>query len=152
MLPYRVAHTFSVPSSRQHSPSVSPFSRSCLSYRYVPRFPAQLPVVYHTHSRHLTAGSFSACTVHAVLVHTKTSSDWWKSFSFLDILQKYYNKLLDVCFKHPYYTVITGLAFIVVGIILMGKLPQNLMPTADRNQFAVEIYLPTGTAIEKRQP
>lgn len=75
-----------------------------------------------------------------------------KGFSFLDILQKYYNKLLDVCFKHPYYTVITGLTFIVVGIILMGKLPQNLMPTADRNQFAVEIYLPTGTAIEKRQP
>ena len=72
-----------------------------------------------------------------------------KGFSFLDILQKYYNKLLDVCFKHPYYTVITGLTFIVVGIILMGKLPQNLMPTADRNQFAVEIYLPTGTAIEK---
>lgn len=72
-----------------------------------------------------------------------------KGFSFLDILQKYYNKLLDVCFKHPYYTVITGLAFIFVGIILMGKLPQNLMPTADRNQFAVEIYLPTGTAIEK---
>ena len=49
----------------------------------------------------------------------------------------------------PYYTVITGLTFIVVGIILMGKLPQNLMPTADRNQFAVEIYLPTGTAIGK---
>lgn len=72
-----------------------------------------------------------------------------KGFSFLDILQKYYNKLLDVCFKHPYYTVITGLTFIFVGIILMGKLPQNLMPTADRNQFAVEIYLPTGTAIEK---
>lgn len=72
-----------------------------------------------------------------------------KGFSFLDILQKYYNKLLDVCFKHPYYTVITGLAFIFVGIILMGKLPQNLMPTADPNQFAVEIYLPTGTAIEK---
>ena len=72
-----------------------------------------------------------------------------KGFSFLDILQKYYNKLLDVCFKHPYYTVITGLTFIFVGIILMGKLPQNLMPTADRNQFAVEIYLPTGIAIEK---
>ncbi len=28
----------------------------------------------------------------------------------------------------------------------MGKLPQKLMPVADRNQFAVEIYLPTGFA------
>ena len=26
----------------------------------------------------------------------------------------------------------------------MGKLPQKLMPVADRNQFAIEIYLPTG--------
>lgn len=72
-----------------------------------------------------------------------------KGFSFLDMLQKYYNKLLDICFKHPYFTVTGGLTFIAIGIILMGKLPQNLMPTADRNQFAIEIYLPTGSAIEK---
>ena len=31
----------------------------------------------------------------------------------------------------------------------MGKLPQRLMPIAERNQFAVEISLPTGTAVEK---
>lgn len=37
----------------------------------------------------------------------------------------------------------------LVGIFLMGKLPQKLMPVADRNQFAVEIYLPTGSAVEK---
>ncbi|MDE8698288.1 hypothetical protein PZH42_30605, partial [Bacteroides cellulosilyticus] len=30
-----------------------------------------------------------------------------------------------------------------------GKLPQRLMPIAERNQFAVEISLPTGTAVEK---
>lgn len=26
------------------------------------------------------------------------------------------------------------------GIVLMARLPQKLMPTAERNQFAVEIY------------
>ena len=31
----------------------------------------------------------------------------------------------------------------------MGGLPQKLMPIADRNQFAVEITLPTGTAIDR---
>lgn len=72
-----------------------------------------------------------------------------KGFSFLDLLQNYYNKLLDACFAHPYITIGTGIASIVIGVILLGNLPQKLMPTADRNQFAVEIYLPTGTAVEK---
>lgn len=72
-----------------------------------------------------------------------------KGFSFMDLLQTYYNKLLDVCFAHPYLTLGTGIASVVLGVLLMGKLPQKLMPIADRDQFAVEIYLPTGTAVEK---
>lgn len=72
-----------------------------------------------------------------------------KAFSFLDLLQRYYNKLLDLCFAWPRTTVALGLVSIAVGVVLLGQLPQNLMPTAERNQFAVEIYLPTGTAVEK---
>lgn len=72
-----------------------------------------------------------------------------KGFSFMDVLQKYYNRVLDFCFAHPYVTIGSGVASVVVGIFLMGKLPQKLMPVADRDQFAVEIYLPTGTAVEK---
>lgn len=74
-----------------------------------------------------------------------------KGFSFMDVLQHGYNKLLDVCFAHPLITLSGGLLSVVLGIYLMGKLPQRLMPVADRNQFAVEIYLPTGTAVEKTQ-
>lgn len=72
-----------------------------------------------------------------------------KGFSFLAVLQKYYNRLLDVCFAHPYVTLLVGIVSIGVGVVLMGKLPQRLMPMADRDQFAVEIYLPTGSAVEK---
>lgn len=75
--------------------------------------------------------------------HTK------KGFSFMDVLQRFYNKILDACFAHPYITMCMGLGFIIVGVLLMGKLPQKLMPVADRNQFAIEIYLPTGTAVER---
>ncbi len=71
-----------------------------------------------------------------------------KSFSFLDLLQRYYTKLFNVCFRHPYVTVGVGLASIVVGGFLMSRLPQQLLPEADRNQFAVEITLPTGTDLE----
>lgn len=72
-----------------------------------------------------------------------------KSFSFLDLLQKSYNKLLDACFAHPKITVGVGVLSVVVGAWLMTRLPQQLMPTADRNQFAVEIYTPAGTSLER---
>lgn len=72
-----------------------------------------------------------------------------KGFSFIDYLQRFYNRVLDACFAHPYVTVLGGLLSVVAGIFLLGKLPQKLMPVADRDQFAIEIYLPTGTAVEK---
>lgn len=72
-----------------------------------------------------------------------------KSFSFLDLLQKSYNKLLDACFAHQKITVGVGVLSVVVGAWLMTRLPQQLMPTADRNQFAVEIYTPAGTSLER---
>lgn len=72
-----------------------------------------------------------------------------KGFSFMDVLQRFYNKILDACFAHPYITMCMGLGSIIVGVLLMGKLPQKLMPVADRNQFAIEIYLPAGTAVER---
>ncbi len=70
-----------------------------------------------------------------------------KSFSFLDLLQRGYERLIAFCFRWPKSTVAVGVASVAVGAWLIGKLPQRVMPNADRNQFAVEIYLPTGTAL-----
>ena len=72
-----------------------------------------------------------------------------KSFSFLDMLQKYYDRLIAFCFRWPKSTVAVGLLSVLSGILLLGSLPMQMMPSADRNQFAVEIYLPAGTAIER---
>lgn len=72
-----------------------------------------------------------------------------KSFSVLDLLQRHYNRLIGFCFRWPKATVAAGLATAVAGIMLIGTLPQQMMPTADRNQFAVEIYLPSGAAFER---
>ena len=72
-----------------------------------------------------------------------------KSFSVLDILQKYYDKLLNLCFAYPKTTLGIGIASIILGIVLFKQIPQQTMPFAERNQFAVEIYLPTGTSLDK---
>ena len=77
------------------------------------------------------------------------AKDGKKKFSFLDSIQSLYDKLLDICFRFPKTTLAMGLASVVAGVLMMGKLPQQLLPTAERNQFAVEIYMPTGTAVEK---
>ena len=72
-----------------------------------------------------------------------------KAFSFLDVMQKYYDKLLGLCFAWPKTTLSIGLASIVAGMVMMNRLPQQTMPFAERNQFAVEIYMPTGTSLQK---
>ena len=82
-------------------------------------------------------------------MQSELPKDGKKKFSFLDFIQSGYNKLLDACFAHPRVTLGMGVVSVVVGIIMMSGLPQQLLPTADRDQFAVEIYMPTGTAVEK---
>jgi len=72
-----------------------------------------------------------------------------KKHSFLELLQEKYEKLLSVCFAHPKITLGMGAITVVAGVLLFSTLPQKLMPTADRNQFAVELFLPTGSSIEK---
>ena len=82
-------------------------------------------------------------------MQSELPKDGKKKFSFLDFIQSQYDKLLNLCFKFPKTTLAFGVGSVVAGVLMMGKLPQQLLPTAERNQFAVEIYMPTGTAVEK---
>ena len=72
-----------------------------------------------------------------------------KRRSFLDKLQSSYDKLIVKCFAHPARTMGVGALSVVLGAALFLLLPQRLMPIAERNQFAVEIYLPAGSALEQ---
>ncbi len=72
-----------------------------------------------------------------------------KKFSFLSILQRGYEWLLERSFRHTNAVLGGGVLAVILGALILLNLPQRLMPVAERNQFAVEIYLPTGTSIEK---
>ncbi len=72
-------------------------------------------------------------------------------FNLLDIVQNGYNRLLDAVFRHPYITLAVGLGSIVASVFLYQAIGLQLMPTADRDQFAVEIYLPEGSSIERSE-
>lgn len=69
--------------------------------------------------------------------------------NFLTIMQEKYEKILDICFAWPKTTLGIGIGSVLIGGILFSNLPQRLMPIAERNQFAVEFYLPKGTALEQ---
>lgn len=63
----------------------------------------------------------------------------------LDYLQAGYTWLLTRCFRHPRLTLVAGLGVVVLGVCLFSKVPQRMMPLEERDQFAVEIFMPNGT-------
>ncbi|OQY00345.1 MAG: hypothetical protein B6I20_08935 [Bacteroidetes bacterium 4572_117] len=69
-------------------------------------------------------------------------------FNLLDILQNVFNKSLDVAFKKPFITISIGVLSIILGVIIFGNVKQQFFPKVERNQFAVEVYLPEGEVLD----
>ncbi|OKS86028.1 efflux RND transporter permease subunit [Mucilaginibacter polytrichastri] len=67
--------------------------------------------------------------------------------SMLDYLQAFFDKNIGNAIKHYKLTVMFGVLSVVIGILFMSRLPQQLFPTIDRNQFAMEVYLPSGYSL-----
>ena len=57
-------------------------------------------------------------------------------------VQKTYDKVLDFTFRRPWLTIFGGIAIILLSTIIVPTLKIRLFPYADRDQFAVEIFLP----------
>jgi multidrug efflux pump subunit AcrB len=71
-----------------------------------------------------------------------------KSFNMLNFVQRIYNRALDWTFKFPYVTILCGIGSIIIAVVIMSHLSIRMMPVADRDQFAVEIYLPQGSSLQ----
>lgn len=71
--------------------------------------------------------------------------------SFLDYVQMIYDNALEKAFKFSKTTFVIGIVSAIVGIVLFFKLPLKLMPVAERNQFAVEIFLPQASSLEQTE-
>ena len=62
-------------------------------------------------------------------------------------VQKTYDKVLDFTFRNPWMTILGGIAVILLSTIIIPTLKIRLFPYADRDQFAVEIFLPDGKGL-----
>jgi multidrug efflux pump subunit AcrB/outer membrane protein TolC len=71
-----------------------------------------------------------------------------KHFNMLDFIQRTYEKYLAKAFARPKLTLFLGFLSVLCAVALFFKVPQRLLPVAERNQFAIEIYLPHGSSLE----
>jgi multidrug efflux pump subunit AcrB len=62
-------------------------------------------------------------------------------------VQHIYSKVLDMTFRHPWLTIGGGIAVILLSCFILPQLKMRQFPYADRDQFAVEIYMPEGKGI-----
>ena len=66
-------------------------------------------------------------------------------------VQRTYNKVLDFTFAHPWITIGSGIAAILLSSLIIPTLKIRLFPYADRDQFAVEIFLPDGKGMAETE-
>ncbi|MGL4519283.1 MAG: efflux RND transporter permease subunit [Phocaeicola sp.] len=70
-------------------------------------------------------------------------------FNLLDPVQRLYEWVLQLTFRFPKLTILSGLLSVVVALLLFTQIDVRMMPRADRNQLAVEVYLPQGASLEQ---
>ncbi|MRX66328.1 efflux RND transporter permease subunit [Maribacter luteus] len=71
--------------------------------------------------------------------------------SLLDRIQSRFNNWLDYSFRHPNITLAFGIVSIIMAFIIAGNTEQELFPTAERNQFNIEVWLPNGYPLKETE-
>ena len=66
-------------------------------------------------------------------------------------VQNTYNHVLDFTFGHPWLTIGGGIGLILLSCLILPTLKIRLFPYADRDQFAVEIFLPDGKGMAETE-
>ncbi|WP_320053328.1 efflux RND transporter permease subunit [uncultured Acetobacteroides sp.] len=78
----------------------------------------------------------------------KNAASEKKGKSMLDRLQDFFDKTLEAAFRNPKTTVGIGIGSVLLSFVLFGQVKQQLFPDMERNQLAIEVYLPTGSSLE----
>ena len=66
-------------------------------------------------------------------------------------VQNTYNRVLAWTFQHPWLTIVGGIGLILLSTLIVPTLKIRLFPYADRDQFAVEIFLPDGKGLAETE-
>ena len=67
----------------------------------------------------------------------------------LKFIQDIYEWLLEAAFRRKVLVVCLGACTFLVGLLILLRIPQESFPKIERNQFAVEVYLPEGSSLAR---
>ena len=84
--------------------------------------------------------------------HSTAIASQVKKKSLLDFMQTIYNQALGWCVKHPMLTIGGSIVPVLLAFVLFKTgVGQKFFPYAERNQFVVELWMPTGTKLDKTE-
>jgi outer membrane protein TolC len=72
-----------------------------------------------------------------------------EKFNFLNLLQAGYRAVIALFMRHKVPAMAMGVGAIAVGLILFRFVPQQFFPSAERNQFVIDVWMAQGTRIEE---
>jgi multidrug efflux pump subunit AcrB len=85
-------------------------------------------------------------------LHDPSESEKKKGTFILDSMQRGYNKSIEWCLKHSRITIWGSILTIMFAFILFRTtIRHKFFPEAERDQFIVELWMPTGTRLEKTE-
>lgn len=68
---------------------------------------------------------------------------------FFAFVNKVYERALGLCMKYPYGAMTAAVGSVALAVVVFLLSPIQLMPKAERDSFAVEIYLPDGRTLDE---
>lgn len=81
--------------------------------------------------------------------HSAEETDKKKRITLLDRMQNGYNAALEWCVRHSALTIGVSLVTVVLSLFVYQGIKQKFFPAAERNQFVVELWMPTGTKLDQ---
>ncbi|MFZ2445157.1 MAG: efflux RND transporter permease subunit [Syntrophobacteraceae bacterium] len=72
-----------------------------------------------------------------------------EKFNFLNLLQAGYRVVIAFFMRHKVPAMVLGAGAIVIGVVLFRIVPQQFFPSAERNQFVVDVWMAQGARIEE---
>ncbi len=80
--------------------------------------------------------------------HAPNAAETRQKITMLDRLQAGYNRTIVFFMRRKPLAVALGLVAVIAGGSLFALIPQQFFPSAERNQFVIDLWMPQGTRID----
>src|SRR3977135_1907386 len=82
-------------------------------------------------------------------LHSDNAAGRKKKFDILDFMQAAYNRAITFLMGRKWIAVAAGIAAFVSGVLLFTTVPQQFFPSAERNQFVIDVWMPPVSRLEQ---